>query len=477
MKLQHILSMLLFGLFVFVSCNDDDDEDMSNQENPDPNEATVEKIQEKLQDKGNLVQAIQFKNNSAQPQTLPDGSYTIPSNVLGQYPDNNYQTAAYRGAIDPKATELWYEKDNWSFYSYIVRGASDKMRPQSTKETVTDAGLRTAMNASSNKKVTWTKSKTYILDGLVFVEDGETLVIEPGTIIKGKAKDEGDPGSSLIIARGGTLTANGTSTEPIIFTFEADPLDGTTAATVSKRWGGLLILGSAGLNSTPGETSIEGIPTTEDRGLYGDLDSPDNRDNSGSLKYVSIRHGGSVIGSGNEINGLTLGGVGSGTMLSYIEIVGNEDDGIEFFGGTANVQYLISVYNKDDAVDYDEGYRGFVQFVIVHQNDAEGAADRGFECDGGTKPETAKPYATPLFVNVTAIGNPKSRAATFRDNAGGHFFNSIVHKFAKGIDIEDASGDEDTWNQFVNDRLTFQYNIISLAQDAKQEDAFAISTP
>ena len=477
MKFQHTLYILLFGLFIFVSCKDDDDDNMPTPA-PTTQDATVEAIQEKLKDKGNLVQAITFKDNSVQPTDLPDSSYTIPSNVLAQYPSHNYQTAAYRGAIDPKATDLWYAKDNWSFYSYIVRGESDKMRtPVATKQTVTDASLRTDMNASGSKTVTWTKSKTYILDGLVFIEEGETLVIEPGTVIKGKAQSEGEPGSSLIVARGGTLTAEGTSTEPIIFTFEEDPLDGSTKPTISKRWGGVLILGKARLNSTPGETAIEGIPTTEKRALYGGGSSPDNADSSGSLKYVSIRHGGSVIGSGNEINGLTLGGVGSGTKLSYIEIVGNEDDGIEFFGGTANVQYLISAYNKDDAVDYDEGYRGFVQFVIVHQNAEEGAADRGFECDGGTKPETAKPYATPLFVNVTAIGNPKSRAATFRDNAGGHFFNSIVHNFVKGIDIEDASGDEDTWNQFLNDRLTFQYNIISLGEGAKSEDAFAISTP
>ena len=477
MKFQYILCILLFGLFIFLSCDDEDD----NRANPDntQDEANIEAVAEKLKDKENLIQALTFEANSAKPSDLPAGSYDIPSNILGQYPNNNYAEADYRGAIDPEATDLWYAKDNWSFYSYIVKGVNDKMRPQgSMKKMVTDASLRKEMEASTNNTVTWTKENTYILDGLVFVEDEETLVIKPGTVVKGRAQAEGEPGSSLIIARGATLTAEGTGTEPIIFTFDDDPLDGSTQPTTSKRWGGLLMLGRAGLNSTPGETAIEGIPTTETRGLYGGGSAPDHADNSGSLKYVSIRHGGFVIGSNNEINGLTLGGVGSATKLAYIEVVGNEDDGVEFFGGTANVQYLISVYNKDDAVDYDEGYRGFVQFVIVHQNDEEGAADRGFECDGGTKPETSKPYATPLFINVTAIGNPKSRAITFRDNAGGHFFNSIVYNFEKGIDIEDADGAEDAWSQFINDRLSFRSNIISLAGDkTKIEDVFAISTP
>ena len=106
------------------------------------------------------------------------------------------------------------------------------------------------------------------------------------------------------------------------------------------------------MNSAPGYTAIEGIPTSESRGIYG---GTNDLDNSGVLKYVSIRHGGINIGSDNEINGLTLGGVGSGTTLDYIEIVSNADDGIEFFGGTAQVKHLVSAFCADDAVDYDEG--------------------------------------------------------------------------------------------------------------------------
>ena len=156
-----------------------------------------------------------------------------------------------------------------------------------------------------------------------------------------------------------------------------------------------------------------------------------------------------MIGTDNEINGLTLGGVGTGTTIEYVEVVGNRDDGIEWFGGTVSGRFLISAFCADDGLDYDEGYRGGNQFVIVHQDPAEGAADRGGEHDGGTDPETGTPFATPTFVNVTSIGNSDSRALTFRDNAGGTYQNSIFINYGRGIDIEDLQGqDQDSFRQW-----------------------------
>lgn len=429
-------------------------------------------------DKSHLsIATLIFKSNSVQPKAATGlrPGYTVPAAELSKYPNHGYQAANYIGAIDPSATNLWYDASKWSFYAHIVAGSNDKARTAGNTEVpITDASMRTNMSAGSHH-VTWTKSNTYILDGLVFVQDGEVLTIEAGTVIKGKAKAQGEPASSLIIARGGKIMANGTAQEPIIFTFEADPLDGSTAATTRGRWGGLLILGKAGLNSTPGETSVEGIPTNEQRGLYGGGSSPDNSDNSGTLRYVSIRHGGSVIGADNEINGLTLGGVGSGTTLEYIEIVGNKDDGIECFGGTVNVRYLISAYNQDDAVDYDEGYRGFCQFVIVHQDPASKAADRGFECDGGTKPETGTPYATPMFANVTVVGNSGSRVATIRDNAGGFFYNLLAQGSGKGIDVEYTTDEQDSWKQMKDGNLDFRHHALQIGTFTKLEDVYTIT--
>ena len=162
--------------------------------------------------------------------------------------------------------------------------------------------------------VYWTANNTYYLDGNVFVNAGTTLYIEPGTVIKG-SPGVGEESSFLCVARDGMIIAEGTPDAPIIFTFEADPLDGSVPLETNGQWGGLLILGNASLNSTPGESAIEGIPTGEIRGLYG---GTNDEDSSGILSYISIRHGGTEIGAGNEINGLTLGGVGSGTTINNI---------------------------------------------------------------------------------------------------------------------------------------------------------------
>ena len=181
--------------------------------------------------------------------------------------------------------------------------------------------------------VTWTADNIYILRGFVFVNDGQTLTIEPGTVIKGQT-GQGAGASALIVARGGTLIADGTADLPIVFTALADeltPLDiaaGNYAspnlpATLQGQWGGLIVLGNARISESSGgeqltEQQIEGIPASEERGLYG---GSTDTDDSGSISYVSVRHAGTNIGAGNEINGITFGGVGSATTVSWVEVV------------------------------------------------------------------------------------------------------------------------------------------------------------
>ena len=297
-------------------------------------------------------------------------------------------------------------------------------------------------------------TKEYVLNGLVFVNSGQTLTIEPGTTIKGKS-GQGESASALIVSRGAMINACGTANDPIIFTAEAD--NGTLPITARGLWGGLIVLGNAPLNSSPGETQIEGISTAETRGLYGGSNPADN---SGSLCYVSIRHGGTDIGAGNEINGLTLGGVGSGTTLNHIEVVANADDGIECFGGVPQMKNIVISYCGDDAFDYDEGFDGKVQFALVYQDPNDG--DRIGEHDGGTTPEDGAPYATPDFYNVTYIGRGVSagnRTLTFRDNAGGHYNNSIFMNQGKGIDIENLASGEDSYARYLAGDLTIANNV------------------
>ncbi len=336
--------------------------------------------------------------------------------------------------------------------------------PTTTDQLITD-------NGNGTGTVTWTKDKVYVLDGLVFVNDGQTLTIEAGTVIKGNP-GSGVNASALVVARGGKIMAEGTASEPIIFTNVTDDLQGSVPVKAKGLWGGLIVLGKASLNSDPGESAIEGIPTSEARGIYG---GTDDNDNSGTLRYISIRHGGTDIGDGNEINGLTLGGVGSGTTIDHIEVIANKDDGVEFFGGAPRCKHMIVAFCGDDSFDYDEGYRGMGQFWVAIQEAESG--DRVGEHDGGTSPETALPYATPNIYNATYVGRGASagkRMLTFRDNAGGHYVNSIFVNQDKGVDVELLSG-EGAFDRFQDGNLTLEHNIFYDIADGTAAGIFQVS--
>ena len=344
--------------------------------------------------------------------------------------------------------------------------------------TITDKGEGTG-------NYTFTSDKTWILDGMVFVNDGQTLTIEAGTLIKGKP-GTAENASALVVARGGKIMAEGTADAPIVMTAQADNYEGTIVnADEVGLWGGLVILGKATTNNATSEKAIEGIPTVESRGLYG---GTDDADNSGTIKYVSIRHGGTNIGEGNEINGLTLGAVGSATIIDYIEIVANADDGIEFFGGAAFVKHALIVNCGDDSFDYDEGFHGKGQFWLTIQNSE---SDRGGEHDGGPSDnETGLPYALPQIYNATyiAYSASESKTVTFRDNAGGIYANSIFQGFAKGLDIEYLQNDEEnmvqcSFKMWEEDYLNIKNNVFanvagqSVPDDYEVSKLFKVSVP
>jgi len=243
-------------------------------------------------------------------------------------------------------------------------------------------------NITSN--TTWYSDTVYQLGGRITVTAGATLTIEPGTVIKGEA-GTGANATALLISRGGKIIAEGTPQLPIIFTTVADEItpeqiltgdfkSPNLDPTVNGLWGGVIVLGNAKISPKPSsvgevvEVQIEGIPTSDANGLYGGLVDSDN---SGVLKYVSIRHGGANIGSGNEINGLTLGGVGTGTVIENIEVVANQDDGVEWFGGKVNATNVCVWNAGDDGLDTDQSWGGTCDnFVIVT------VAGHAFELDG-----------------------------------------------------------------------------------------------
>lgn len=311
-------------------------------------------------------------------------------------------------------------------------------------------------NGSGTGTVTWTKDKQYLLEGMVFVNDGQVLTIEAGTVIRANT-GQGENASALIVSRGGKIIAEGTSVEPIIFTCEGDDLEGSVPLMSKGLWGGVIILGRAPVNTESGEGHIEGISIAEPRGIYGGSIIDDN---SGILKYISIRHGGTNIGSGNEINGLTLGGVGNKTTIEYVEVVSNFDDGVEFFGGTVNCKNIVSAFNGDDAFDYDLGFSGKAQFLLGIQDFSEG--DLLVEGSGGDNPELGEPWSLPIFYNCTFIGrgeNITNSIIQLDRFAGGTFANCIFLDQNHGVKIQYKEGYPSCYNQFDYNNIKIINNI------------------
>ncbi|WP_109302331.1 hypothetical protein [Aquimarina sp. AU474] len=326
----------------------------------------------------------------------------------------------------------------------------------------------TTLSGQITENRTLTAANIYTLDGRVTVTNGATLTIEAGTILKAEG-GTGANASTLIIARGAKLEANGTATAPIIFTSIADDIAlGQTAGTnldENQRglWGGLIVLGNApvSLNGDADAAQIEGIPASDTNGLYGGSDPADD---SGTYRYISIRHGGALIGEGNEINGLTLGGVGTGTTIEFIEVVGNVDDGVEFFGGTVNASNLLVWSQGDDAIDIDQAYSGTIDNVVVVQG---AISDHGLEIDG---PEGS---ATGSFTlqNVTLFGSNSGEVADYRSGATGTTSNVLVTGFTDSADVElDNNG---VSQNFLDGDITFTaWEIVLPTGVAAAEDIF-----
>ncbi|MCF6361650.1 MAG: hypothetical protein L3J29_12920 [Cyclobacteriaceae bacterium] len=285
---------------------------------------------------------------------------------------------------------------------------------------------------------TWTADNIYELASKVVVEDGITLTIEAGTIIKGRT-GVGSLATGLIIARGGKLIAEGTAAKPIIFTSIEDNIkigqlmgSNLTSEDVEK-WGGLIMLGKAPISAENGDTEsqIEGIPASDTFGAYG---GDVANDNSGSLKYVSVRHGGALIGDGNEINGITLGGVGNGTIMDFIEVYATLDDGIEFFGGTVNVTNVIISHQQDDGIDIDMNYAGTItNFLVQHGGNS---TDEGLEIDGPEGSTNTAGLFTLKNGTVKSLGGADGGTpADLKSNAQGVIDNVIFSGYAVGDDL------------------------------------------
>ncbi|MGB0333889.1 MAG: hypothetical protein ACPGGN_00850 [Opitutales bacterium] len=314
----------------------------------------------------------------------------------------------------------------------------------------------------------------FILEGPLFVQNDATLTIQEGVIVRGQPDVGGEPGL-LVITRDGKINASGTQSNPIIFTTAADDSNGrwtsgdtfldaapktSPIAVAANLWGALVVLGNAPCNvgtvdtGSPGEAYIEGI-TEDARSLYGGFDA---NDNSGVLEYISIRYSGDVIVDGQEIQGLTLGGVGFGTKVQFVEVFGSGDDGIEIFGGTVGVKNLVLFGHDDDGFDGDHGWNGFAQNVLIVNGNTI-TADHAIELDGDDTDDfdgtpgngdednisaDGRPFASAHLANFTVIGmlGSDDTATRFRRGFGGSFKNSLIAGFpsTKGLRVDNTGG-------------------------------------
>lgn len=268
-------------------------------------------------------------------------------------------------------------------------------------------------------EVTLDATKVYKLTGMLKVKNNAKLIIPAGTRIEGV----GGTSSAIVVEQGGKIFVNGTATNPVVMT--------SGLSTKSRGdWGGLVICGKAPCNSGGGMSEVGDV-------AYGGTIA---NDNSGTIRYLRIEYSGAAFNSEKEYNGLSLFGVGSGTTIEYVQIYENADDGIEFYGGTVNANYIISSHTEDDMFDWTEGWSGNGQYWFG-KND-QGYGNRGFEADNWENDNMATPIANPTISNVTLIGSgdqgSEPQGMELRRGTKGNITNVVLKNWKLGVRV---SGD------------------------------------
>ncbi len=327
------------------------------------------------------------------------------------------------------------------------------------EETVIDIDGRqvVVLEGRFNADKTLTAAYDYLLRGAVFVEGGATLTIESGVKIYGEQATNG----TLIIAQGSKIMAEGTASAPIVMS--SDAFEGSRAR---GQWGGLIINGRAPTNQ--GVTFGEG-----DTGAFGGNNPADS---SGVLRYVRVEYAGIEFSPDNELNGIAFQGVGSGTVVDHVQVHMNQDDGVEMFGGTVNLKYVMVTGARDDSFDWTDGWTGKAQFLVVQQYGDD--ADNGFEVDNSSKDNEAEPRSAATVYNATLVGDPdgpeSDNGLLIREGAAGIFANFIVTGFNKvGLDINN----EATYAQVKSGKLVVKNSIFfengkGNFSDEKDDDGF-----
>ena len=412
--------------------------------------------------------------NDLDPRPLPGGAAANPANVVKGAPADHpfYVETDYVGAF--ASNDLWLAR--WSACDHmqlitpnggIAVNSFDFAGLGYTQMTdriqVTDSDIVGTVN--------WYRTNTYVLNGFVYVETNEVLNIESGTVVMGK-EGTGAGASALVVARGGKLYADGTKNNPIIFTFIDDTIAASTTdnsagdnprnpydmtvprpgGQTTDRWGGIVLLGNAPLNSFDNDAGGGANPDGSVYMLYEGLTDAalgehsgqnlhrggggDPDDSSGILRHASIRHAGTQLAPSQELNSLSMVGVGRGTILEYVEAYEGADDGFEFWGGTVNTKHLAAIFCEDESFDTDLGYSGKNQFWFALQKTEGGdllSENDGDNNDGGTyDPATYEVY------NFTAIGRGQGvdQGLRFRERTEAKWFNGLLMNVDTALRVE-----------------------------------------
>ena len=367
-------------------------------------------------------------------------------------------TVPYRGAFAPAPIPMW--TDSWTNFD-----------PQNAVYPATNVNVTANITANT----TWTSGNTYHLKAQIYVTNNAVLTIEPGVVIRG---DHTAAGAGLFVTKGSKVNAIGTATSPIVFTS-----DNAAGSRNKGDWGGVILLGKGSYNSNNGVNNIEGITASADT-QYGGGTTPDDNDNSGTLKYVRIEFAGYVYAANQEINGLTFGAVGRGTTIDYVQVSHANDDSFEWFGGSVNCKHLIAFRGLDDDFDTDFGYNGNVQFCLsvrdpnIADNPTAGSTSEGFESDNNAAGDSATPFTSAIFSNCTMIGpsyrttltnggtmptGAYKRAARIRKNSKLKIFNSIFMDYVEGLHVDNSGSAPNGASELnaLNNELKFKNNILA----------------
>ncbi|MCO4745727.1 MAG: hypothetical protein KC912_13120 [Proteobacteria bacterium] len=325
------------------------------------------------------------------------------------------------------------------------------------------------LSGTITEDLTLTSDVAWLLRGGVFIGDDESetvITVEPGTTVYGESSTDG----MLVIRRHSRILAEGTATDPIVFT--SSKSEGSRAR---GDWGGIIINGNAPINACADDT--EGCQAFGEGGAgwYGGDDAGDD---SGVLKYVRVEFAGTLISPDNELNGIAFQGVGSGTEIDFVQVHMNADDGVEFFGGTAQAKHLVITGAGDDSLDWTDGWQGKAQFVVLQQY--ADASDNGIEADNNGENNDATPRSKPTLSNVTIVGSPDSSASDIgmllREGTAADLSNMLITGLNDScLDIDHSS----TFDQVTSTELTLSHTLLDcdVAITMDEEDANGDETP